>query len=155
MTKKNYNFEKAKALFGMGKTPRQIEAELKIPKTTIERKAKEQGWSKGGLGQLVQDTVSLAENLGQKSGAERDAVQLEAERVLKAKGYIENTSLLVLKRIGELTKKEDTLAGLNQGASAIKTLMTTLNIPVSAPKTEEKIDLTIKDHTHKVVFEVV
>lgn len=138
MTKKYYDFEKAKALFGMGKTPRQIEAELKIPKTTIERKAKEQGWTKGGLGHLVQDTVKLAEDLGQKSGAERDAVQKEAERILTHNGYIQNTSLILLKRIGELAKKEDTLAGINQGATATKTLMATLSIPVSTNKEPEQ-----------------
>lgn len=137
MTKKNYDFEKAKALYGMGKTPRQIEVELKIPKTTIERKAKEHGWAKGSLGQLVQDAVKLTENMGQKSGAERDAVQNEAERILKAKGYIENVSLLAVKRIAQLLPNEDNIAMINQGMNALKTAKV-INIGEDKPKDNEQ-----------------
>ena len=64
--------------------------------------------------------------------------QKEAERILTHNGYIQNTSLILLKRIGELAKKEDTLAGINQGATATKTLMATLSIPVSTNKEPEQ-----------------
>jgi hypothetical protein len=128
VAKKTYDWEQAKALYGMGKTPRQIEHELKIPKTSVERTIIRDGWIKGELGQVVQDVVRVSEVLGQKSGAERGAVQNEAERILKAKGYIENVTLMGLKRLSQLLPVEPKISEVKAGIEGAKTAMVTLGV---------------------------
>ena len=152
---KPYDFDRAKALWGLGKTIREIEAQTKIPRSTIERQAKKEGWGKGSLGQLVTDTVRLAEDFGSKSGTERDIVQDEAERILRAKGAIEKVSLLAIKRISQLIPEEDNLGMLNQGMNALKTAMITTGAVDYYPKAKEQQKQAENDAPKKVVFEVV
>jgi len=66
MAKKNYDWGQAKALYGMGKTPRQIEKTLGIPFSTVQRMAAKEEWVKGGLNQLSQDVARVVEDLNQK-----------------------------------------------------------------------------------------
>jgi hypothetical protein len=48
-------WEEAKALYKAGKSLRDIEKETGIPRPTIDRKAKKEGWTKDELRQLVVD----------------------------------------------------------------------------------------------------
>jgi hypothetical protein len=50
---KDKQWEKAKVLFEAGKSLREIEQETGIPRPTINRTSKKQGWQKGELRQLV------------------------------------------------------------------------------------------------------
>ena len=119
--KKEPDWNKAKALYGMGKTLRDIAHETNIPRNTIDRRAKSEAWSRTETGQKIQ-TVSMAkEIMGVANGTERDIIDRESDKILKAKGYIFDATLIGVQNIAKALKQETDLTKLSHGMNALKT----------------------------------
>ena len=72
--------------------------------------------------------VKVSENLAQERATLRNVISDEAERILKAKGYIENVSLLGLKRLSQLIPEELKISEVKAGIEGAKTAMVTLGV---------------------------
>jgi hypothetical protein len=132
MAKKEQNWDKAKALYE-GFTPdekglRDIEKESGCPQSSIRARAKKDEWVRGRAAHLKLELVSVTENLAHESAHLRNVISSEAERILKAKGYIENVSLLGLKRLSQLIPEELKISEVKAGIEGAKTAMVTLGV---------------------------
>ena len=129
---KNYDFEKAKDLYESftveEKSLRDIEKESGVPEATIRYRAKKDGWIRGRVAHIKLDLVRVSENLAQERATLRNVISDEAERILKAKGYIENVSLLGLKRLSQLIPDELKISEVKAGIEGAKTAMVTLGV---------------------------
>lgn len=135
MAKKEPDWERAKILYGMGKPLRDIAHESGVSKNTIDRRAKAEGWSRTETGQEIETVSKAKEILGQASGTKRDIIDRESDKILEAKGYFFNATLLGAKRVVEAFKTETDLTKLNHGMQALKTGRQAAGIdPIHAPK---------------------
>ncbi len=145
---KNYDWEAAKSLYGLGKTDRQIEDDTGIPRATMQRMAKKEGWIKGNLSQAITSGLQYAHELSQKSEPEIRAVQNEVERIAKAKGYIANVAMQAIKATSKaIQAMEDSgeydLTKLNHGTQALKTAMIPAGVVDYYPPKESKTEINI------------
>jgi hypothetical protein len=76
-------WEKAKAMYGINKSFREIEAELGLPRSSLHRRALAEGWKKGFLMPLVHEIIRIENLLQQLTPTQRKAVEREVERMLK------------------------------------------------------------------------
>ena len=161
---KKYDWERAKALYGLGNSYREIEKETGISYKAVERKAKSDGWIKGDLSQVKIDLMRVTENLSQMSVTEQTAVTDDVTKELKIKGYFRSASLLVLQRISDVVKEEKDLTKLMHGANGLKVLRQSSGIEPyfnTAPviqnaniqgKQNESVTYEIVDSTSKIDF---
>lgn len=140
---KNYDFDKAKALYGLGKTLREIERETEIPFKTIDRRAKAEGWSKDSMTQKIIDVSKAKEILTQATDTERRIIDTESNRALKAKGYIFDTALLAIERIAQLIPQETDLVKIKAATDGLKTSMITTGVVDYYPPKENKTEINI------------
>ena len=119
--KRQPDWGRAKALYGLGYSLREIEKETDIIYKTIERKAKNDGWIKGELSQTKSDLVRVTEELSQKTVTERQVLTETVTKELKAKGYLFDATLLGVQQIVKSLKVETDLTKLNHGMTALKT----------------------------------
>lgn len=96
---KDYDWDAARGLWSVGKTDRQIEAETGIPRATVQRRAKKEGWTKGSMSHAVSSGLQFVKELSQGSEPEILAAQSEVERIAKLNGYANVIALKVMKRI--------------------------------------------------------
>jgi hypothetical protein len=148
---KNYDFAKAKALYGIGKTPRQIEIELGIPRSTFQRKANEEGWEKGGLNSSISDVVRVVENLSQKSEPESILVQKEAKRILNASGRIQEVSMIAINRLADLMECADDMKDVKAGVDALKAAMITSGVVQFYPNAATINNTNAQQNNEKVI----
>ena len=159
MAKKNQDWDKAKALFGMGKTLRDIEYETGIPFKTIDRRAKKEEWSKDSVTQKISLVTAAKEVMTQASDTERRIIDTESNKILEASGLVVDVTMFAIKVTGKAFKKmhdsEDyDLAKINQGMQALKTSRQAAGIdPIHPPRESTKP----KEETppRKVIFEVI
>lgn len=117
------DWERARALFGVGKTLREIERETGIPFKTIDRRAKSGEWSTTQTTQKITDVARVVEDLTQANDTEKKIILDEAEKILKAKGYTQNIGLLGLKRLSQLIPAAKTTKEVKDGMEAAKVAM--------------------------------
>jgi hypothetical protein len=159
---KEYNWERAKTLFRLGKTYREIERGTGIPLKTIQRKAvsegEEGGWIKGDLTQTIVDLTRVSVNLTQQNDTVRKEVMDEAfsqaKKELNAKGLIFDATVVGIKQIAERLKTESDLTKLNHGMQALKTSRQAAGIdPIHAPKENKGKEPLETDKTATVIIE--
>ena len=73
-------WDKARGMYELNKSFREIEAELNIPRSTLHRKALAEGWQKGSLLPLVYEMVRVETLLQQLTPKEREKVKHEINR---------------------------------------------------------------------------
>ena len=74
---------KARALYGVNKSFREIEAELDIPRSTLNRRALREGWRKGDMMPLVHKMVAHKMQMAQLTPELRKHVEQRVQRTLK------------------------------------------------------------------------
>ena len=119
--KKQPDWARAKALYSMGKTLRDIEHESGIPFKTIDRRAKAEQWNRDEMTQKIERVSIAKEILTQASDTERNIIDKESDKILKAKGYLFDATLLGAQRIVLSMKTETDLTKLSHGMNALKT----------------------------------
>jgi hypothetical protein len=143
MAAKNYDWERAKALYRLDKSYREIERETGIPFKTIQRKVEKEGedngWVKGDLTQTRLDLTRIALNLTQQNDTARkeviDEATSQAKKELMIKGLIFDASVVGIKKIAARLKDETDLTKINHGMQALKISRIAAGIdPIHAPK---------------------
>jgi len=81
-------------------------------------------------------------------------IQNEVERVLKAKGYIENVTLLGLKRLSQLIPSEIKISEVKAGIEGAKTAMVTLGVVDYYPAQKGTIEPVVTTTTSKPLEEL-
>jgi hypothetical protein len=76
-------FEEAKGLYGLNKSFREIEAELHIPRSTLNRRALKEGWKKGYLMPLVHQIIKNQTMMEQLTPEQQKEVVQRVQRKLK------------------------------------------------------------------------
>lgn len=143
--KKLQNWERAKALYGAGKTPRQIEDEIGIPRATFQRKANEEGWIKGNLSQDIKDVARVSQLLSQKSEPERAIIEKEASKILKAKGLHLDAGIMLAELVLEVAKEERTTKSILNATQALtNTAKLTGVVDFYPPKEKSKTEINIQ-----------
>ena len=74
---------KAKALYGVNKSFREIEAEVLIPRSSLNRRALKEGWRKGDLMPLVHKMVAHKMRMEQLTPELRKYVEQRVQHTLK------------------------------------------------------------------------
>ena len=73
-------WDKARGMYELNKSFREIEAELHIPRSSLHRRALYEGWEKGSLLPLVNEMVRVETLLQQLTPKEREKVKHEINR---------------------------------------------------------------------------
>lgn len=94
---------KARALYERGDSLREIEATTGIPYKTVDNRAKKNGWSKGSLAQLINDTVRVKAEFGTLEMAQQDAVSKAVDERVKQMEWLNKAAL---KNVSEAMKAE-------------------------------------------------
>ena len=128
MAKKAQDWDRAKALYQIGKTTREIESTTGIPIATIHRHAKKEGWIHGEVKQTISNGAQFVADLEQQNGTLKQESLKEIERISKAKGYIENVSLLAIKQISKLMPVATDMKDVKAGVEALNVAMKTTGI---------------------------
>ena len=170
---KNYDWERAKALYGLGKSFREIEKETGIPFKNVQRKVEQEGeeggWIKGNLTQLSSGITKVFVDLTQQNDTVRNEViadaTTQASRDLKAKGVFFNVTMTGVLRIAERLREENDLTKLNHGMQALKTARQAAGIEpyfntapaiqnanIQGGKQSESVTYEIVDSTSKIDF---
>ena len=76
-------FEEAKGLYELNKSFREIEAELHIPRSTLNRWALKEGWKKGRLIPLVHQIIKNQTMMAQLTLEQQKEVVQRVQRKLK------------------------------------------------------------------------
>ena len=115
-------WDKARALFEAGKSLRDIEQQTKIPKGTIEYRAKKEDWQKGCLGQLITDKSSVDAKFQSLNQTQKTVVLNEVERLNKLKEFfsdkaieVSNVALKSLERNPSTKAAFETMQTLEKG----------------------------------------
>lgn len=155
---KKYDFERAKDLYESftadEKSLRDIEKASGVPEATIRHRAKKEEWVRGRVARLKLDVVKVSENLAQERATLRNVISDEAERILKAKGYIENVALLGLKRLSELIPEEIKISEVKAGIEGAKTAMVTLGVVDYYPAQKGAVEPIVTTTTSKPLEEL-
>ena len=110
---------KAKALYGNGKSLREIEKEVGIPYKTVEYRAKKEGWSSTEVSQAIKDKVRVEAAILHMDFAQQDIVAQEVKKQLEGMQFY-NTHARMVSSIAIKSLQADMT---NQNA---KTAMATL-----------------------------
>lgn len=116
------SWDKARALFEAGKSLRDIEQQTKIPKGTIEYRAKKENWQKGFLGQLIVDKSTVDAQFQSLNQTQKTVVLNEVERLNKLKDFfsdkaidVSNVALKSLERNPSTKAAFETMQTLEKG----------------------------------------
>lgn len=88
---------KAKALYGNGKSLREIEKAVGIPYKTVEYRAKKEGWSSTEVAQAIQDKVRVEAAILHMDVAQQDLVQQEVQKQLEGMQFYNTHARIVAK----------------------------------------------------------
>ena len=104
-------WEKAKALFEIGKSLSEIANETGIDRSNIAKKAKSENWEKGKLQQLVTDSVRVSAEITTLNTTAQQVVVNEIDELTKAREFFSKAGLKVasmaVKSLGEKPKPND------------------------------------------------
>lgn len=141
------DWDKARALFEAftqeEKSFRDIEKESGVPVSSLRDRAKKEGWIRGKSAHLKPQLASITENLAQESAHVRTEIINDVEKVLKAKGYIENVSLLAIKQLSKLMPESTDMKDVKAGVDSLKGLMVTTGVVPYYPPKESKTEVNI------------
>jgi len=84
---KGADWTKAKALYEVGKSLRDISKETGIDNSNISKRAKKEGWSREELPRLVSDAVRVQEEITALSLPQQEIVTAEVKKILEAKDF--------------------------------------------------------------------
>jgi len=100
---------KAKALYGNGKSLREIEKAVGIPYKTVEYRAKKEGWSCTEVAQAIQDKVRVESAILHMDVAQKEIVAQEVaqqlEEIEKKRRYQEFLESATHKNLTHMMKK--------------------------------------------------
>ena len=113
----------ALALFAAGKSPRECEKLTGIPATTINRKAKERGITKGSVVQLISDAVRVGAEFGAQNGAVQEVIQKEVSKQLEGLEFYATNARKVAKMGMVALSKDNTPANSKVVMEMMKTGM--------------------------------
>lgn len=92
-------FKEAKGLYGLNKSFREIEAELHIPRSTLNRWALKEGWKKGHLMPLVHQIIKHKTMMAQLTPEQQKEVAQRVQRKLKLQDQYKATPNPWLKKL--------------------------------------------------------
>lgn len=100
-------WDKAKALFEAGKSLRDIEGQTGINYRTVARRAADDGWIKGRLSQLIDDSVRIKSEIVTFNDVTREVVTKEVDERTKHIQFFNNATLknlsVMMKKINDDT----------------------------------------------------
>ena len=142
-------WDKAKALFEVGKSFREIELETGLNYKAVERASKKKGaeWKRGRLSQVIQETVRVSNDLSQLTVTEKQVVTQEVKKAVDVDAISDAWDMIMghaanaSKRL--LAKPDVTSADILNIAKAGETSKVTLKkLPRFAPQqTAVKVDV--------------
>ncbi len=88
---------KAKALYGNGKSLREIEKAVGIPYKTVEYRAKKEGWSSTEVARAIQDKVRVEAAILHMDVAQQEIVQQEVQKQLEGMQFYSKNARIVAK----------------------------------------------------------
>lgn len=149
------DWDKARALFEAftqeEKSFRDIEKESGVPVSSLRDRAKKERWIRGKSAHLKPQLASITENLAQESAHVRTEIINDVEKVLKAKGYIENVSLLAIKQLSKLMPESTDMKDVKAGVDSLKGLMVTTGVVPYYPPKENKTEVNINPQVERTL----